>query len=75
MNAFRRFLGILILLLGPAAILFLSKQAYNKISLPTSTTNDVLQWSIIIFIFVPISIGLIIFGYYAIKGEYDNIDS
>lgn len=75
MNAIRRLLGILILLMGPAAILFLSRQAYHKISQASSTTNDVLQWSIIIFIFVPISIGLIIFGYYAIKGEYDNIES
>ncbi len=33
-------------------------------------TNTNLQWGIIITIFVPIMIGLVIFGYYAVKGEY-----
>ncbi|MEY2639633.1 MAG: hypothetical protein RIR90_1115, partial [Bacteroidota bacterium] len=28
-------------------------------------------WIIIITIFTPIAIGLVIFGYYAMKGEYD----
>ena len=32
-----------------------------------------LQWGIIIGIFVPIAIGLMIFGFYSMKGDY-NLD-
>lgn len=38
-------------------------------------TNITLQWGIIITIFVPVAIGMIIFGYYAFKGEYDKIET
>lgn len=34
--------------------------------------NVQMQWGIIILIFVPIAFGLIIFGYYSLKGEYDR---
>ncbi len=33
--------------------------------------NIEIQWFIIILIFVPIAFGLMIFGYYALKGEYN----
>ncbi|MCY7422988.1 MAG: hypothetical protein LH478_14745 [Chitinophagaceae bacterium] len=36
-------------------------------------SNTILQWSIIIAIFLPIACGMIIFGKYAVKGEYDNL--
>lgn len=36
-------------------------------------TNTALQWGIILFIFIPISAGLAIFGYYSLKGEYDQL--
>lgn len=35
-------------------------------------TNGVLQWSIIVIIFIPIAFGLIVFGKYAFRGEYDR---
>ncbi|MBP7510855.1 MAG: hypothetical protein KA981_02935 [Bacteroidia bacterium] len=34
--------------------------------------NIEMQWGIIIIIFVPIAFGLMIFGYYSFKGEYDR---
>lgn len=71
MNSIRKLLGFVWILLGPAAVLFLSYEAYNKIS--EKPTQDVyLPWIIIIIIFTPIAIGLVIFGYYAMKGEYDE---
>jgi Family of unknown function (DUF6814) len=71
MNNIRKLLGFVWILLGPAAVLFLSYEAYNKIS--EKPTQDVyLPWIIIIIIFTPIAIGLVIFGYYAMKGEYDE---
>ena len=35
-------------------------------------TNSILQWSIIIIIFIPIAFGLLLFGRYSWKGEYDR---
>jgi purine-cytosine permease-like protein len=75
MKALRKYLGIVWLLLGPGSILFLAMQAAKKLSMPTSTVNDTLQWSIIIGIFVPIAFGLMIFGWYALQGEYDEAEA
>ena len=71
MNSIKRFLGVIWMLLGPGAIGFLGYQASHKLSSPTATTNDFLQWGIIILIFLPIAIGFVVFGYYSMKGEYD----
>jgi len=35
-------------------------------------TNAILQWGIITVIFLPIAAGLVIFGVYAIQGEYSK---
>jgi flagellar basal body-associated protein FliL len=35
--------------------------------------NNPVIWIIIIAIFTPIAIGLMIFGWYAFKGEYDRV--
>ncbi|MFN6379905.1 MAG: DUF6814 family protein [Flavobacteriales bacterium] len=74
MNAIKRLLGILWFITGPAVLGFLIYEAIKKNALPTSTSNDVLQWSIIIGIFIPIAIGFMIFGYYSVKGYYDLDD-
>lgn len=69
MNSIRKLLGFVWILLGPTAVLFLLYEAYKRIS--EKPTQDVyLPWIIIITIFTPIAIGLVIFGYYAMKGEY-----
>lgn len=34
--------------------------------------NNPVIWVIIIAIFLPIAIGLMIFGWYAVKGEYNS---
>jgi uncharacterized membrane protein (DUF485 family) len=73
MNAIKKILGIVWFLAGPAVLGFLVFEAIKKNSLPTSTSNDMLQWGIIIGIFVPIAIGLMIFGFYSMKGDY-NLD-
>lgn len=74
MNAIKRILGIVWFLMGPAVLGFLVYEAIKKNALPTSTSNDMLQWGIIIGIFVPIAIGLMIFGFYSLKGAYDIED-
>lgn len=74
MNALKRILGIVWLLLGPVVLSLLVMEAIKKNTLPTSTTNDILQWSIIIGIFILIAFGLVIFGIYSLKGAYDLED-
>lgn len=76
MNALKKILGICWILLGPASIVFLFIQAMDKIGAAAEgidKTNTALQWGIILFIFIPISAGLVIFGYYAFKGEYQQL--
>ena len=76
MRTVKKFLGLVWMVLGPLAMGFLLMQALDKVGLAHSDmerTNTILQWGIILFIFFPISIGLMIFGYYAWKGEYDQL--
>ena len=74
MNSLKKYLGIVWMLLGPASIVFLVLQAWKKLSLPQATTDEWLQWGIIIFIFTPVAIGMVIFGWYAWNNEYDHIE-
>lgn len=76
MNGLKKGLGLFWMILGPASIIFLFMQAYEKVGMAVEgvqKTNTALQWGIILFIFIPISAGLVIFGYYALKGEYDQL--
>lgn len=78
MNGLKRALGLLWILLGPAAIIMMFMQAIEKTRLAAegaAKTNTALQWGIILFIFIPIGAGLVIFGWYALKGEYDHLPS
>jgi hypothetical protein len=77
MNSLKKILGIIWIVLGPMIILFLCMQALEKIAAATegiARTNTTLQWSIIILIFIPICAGLMIFGFYGFKGEYDKLE-
>ena len=74
MNIIKRILGLLWLILGPLVIYFLISGALANID-PSGTKdiNKPIPWIIIIAIFTPIAVGLMIFGYYAFKGEYDKL--
>ncbi len=72
----KKLLGIIWILLGPLAMAFMAWQAYDKITASApgvAQTNTALQWGIILLIFIPIAIGLVIFGKYALAGEYDKL--
>lgn len=73
MNAIKKLLGYVWMLLAPCIILFLVYEAYDKIAKAPAAllSNVILQWVIILLIFTPICVGLFIFGTYASKGEYD----
>lgn len=76
MTLLKKYLGILWMLLGPVIIVFLIAQASDKISAAEAgiaRMNTSLQWGIIILIFIPICAGLVIFGYYCWKDEYEHL--
>lgn len=72
MNLIKRYLGLLWMALAPIAVYYLVKTAAAEISAhPVIDTK--IQWGVFVIIFIPIAIGLAIFGYYALKGEYDHL--
>ncbi|MBS1920143.1 MAG: hypothetical protein JST17_07805 [Bacteroidetes bacterium] len=72
MNNLKKIAGIVWILLGPISIYYLVKTAAIEISKkPVPETK--IQWIVFVFIFIPIAIGLVIFGYYALKGEYQHL--
>ncbi|MBC7949921.1 MAG: hypothetical protein H7Y42_18700 [Chitinophagaceae bacterium] len=74
MNSLKKYLGIVWLLLGPLVVFFLVSGAISNIDPDgTKDINNPVIWVIIIAIFTPIAIGLMIFGWYALKGEYDKM--
>jgi purine-cytosine permease-like protein len=73
MNTVKKIMGLIWMLLAPVIIFFLVKSAVHNIGNGTKDINQPVPWIIIISIFTPIAIGLMIFGYYALKGEYDKL--
>jgi hypothetical protein len=70
MNKLRRVLGVLWMLVSPVAIFYLVKTASEEIA-KKPVMETIIQWGVFIGVFIPISLGMVIFGYYALKGEYD----
>ena len=74
MDSLKRALGYLWILIGIAAIVVLVIGAVMNIDINgKADINKPIPWIIIIVIFTPISIGLMIFGWYGIKGEYNKL--
>ena len=74
MNYIKKYLGIVWLLLAPAVIYFLIDGAIIHIDTEgKKDINNPVIWVIIIAIFTPIAIGLMIFGWYALKDEYHHL--
>lgn len=72
MNAIKKWMGPVWMLAGPLAIYYLVKTAAAEIS-KKPVMNTKIQWGVFIVVFVPIAIGLVIFGWYAWKNEYDKL--
>ena len=72
MNRLKRYAGILWIVLGPLAMFFLLSTARNEI-IKKPDINTIIQWSVFTVVFLPIAFGLILFGWYALEGNYDHI--
>jgi hypothetical protein len=71
MNGIKRIFGIVWIALGPVILYYLIKTGIAEIA-KKHDINTKIQWGVFIGIFLPIAVGLVIFGYYALKGEYDT---
>ena len=71
MNLLKRILGIVWIALGPIVLFWLIRTGAGEIA-KNPAVNTRVQWSIFILIFIPIVVGLVLFGYYSLRGEYDN---
>lgn len=60
------------MLLGPLAIYYLIATAITEIQ-KKPVIDTKIQWLVFVVIFIPIAIGLMIFGWYAWKGEYEHL--
>ena len=72
MNQLKKGLGIIWMILGPVTIYYLIKIAAEEIAKKPGIDTKI-QWAVFIVVFIPIAVGIVIFGYYAVKGEYDHL--
>jgi hypothetical protein len=72
MNSIKKYLGLVWIFLAIASYSILLKTTVEQIN--AKPTNDtIIQWSIFAIIFLPIAIGLVIFGWLAWKGAYEQL--
>lgn len=74
MNAVKQYLGLVWMALSPLLIIVMLWQAIHKIShtVAQAKANVGLQWGIILLVFIPICIGLFLFGKYCWEKEYND---
>jgi MFS family permease len=69
LDVLKKGLGIIWIVLAPVTLFFLLKTAIAEIDRnPILSTK--IQWSAFVIIYIPIAVGLVLFGYYALKGAY-----
>ena len=72
MKRLKKWLGIVWIALAPIAMFWLVKTALSEIE-RKPVIDTTIQWGVFVLIFLPIALGLMIFGYYALKGEYEHL--
>ncbi len=75
MDTLKRILGLVWALLGPAVIIGMVWRAATELGQvkPEKVQETYIFWIIVIAIFVPIAIGLTLFGLYALRNEYKTV--
>jgi predicted Na+-dependent transporter len=72
MNKIKRMAGLIWMALAPFAVWLLASTAHQEIA-RTPTIDTRIQWTVFIIVFLPIAFGLLLFGWFAWKGEYDHL--
>lgn len=71
MNQIKKLLGLVWMALGPVSAYLLIRIAWQEIS-AKPVWDTWIQWGIFVGVFLPIAAGMVLFGYYAWKGEYQE---
>jgi predicted cobalt transporter CbtA len=72
MNALKKLIGGFAMGVGVALGYLLLRQALTELAAPTATTETRVFWGVILPIALVIVAGLVLFGYYAVRGEYQK---
>ncbi len=72
MNQLKKLAGIIWIILGPVAVYYLIQTAASEIA-KKPIIDTKIQWIVFIVVFIPIAIGMVIFGWFALNGEYDHL--
>ena len=72
MNPLKRILGIVWILIAPVAIYYLISTGMQEMQ-KKPVIDTKIQWLVFIIVFIPIAFGLVLFGYFALRGEYDHL--
>jgi hypothetical protein len=74
MNSLKRIAGILWMVFGVLAIYLMFNQAIVEFGKNPALDTRIF-WYTIVPVFSPIMIGMVLFGYYCLKGEYDQLEA
>ena len=75
MKSVKRLSGLVWMLIAAVSVVALLLGAAQNFDVDgKADINKPLPWIIIIAIFTPIAIGMGVFGWYAFKGEYEQLD-
>lgn len=58
--------------MSPLSLYYLVRTAASEIR-ANPVMDTMIQWGVFVVIFIPIAIGLLVFGYFAFQGEYDHL--
>lgn len=72
MNTAKRWAGWLWICAGPLLLFLLLRTAIREVQ-RNPVLDTKIQWGVFVVVFVPIAIGLVIFGWFAWKGHYDHL--
>ena len=72
MNTIKKYLGLLWIVVAVSTYSILLKTSIEQIN-AKPVADTIIQWSIFAIIFLPIAIGMVIFGWLAWKGAYEQL--
>ena len=71
MDKLKQYAGFLWMAMAILGLYFLGSAAYGQIKAhPVADTY--IQWGVFVVIFIPICLGLFLFGWFAVNREYDD---
>jgi hypothetical protein len=72
MNSIKKIAGIAWMALAGAALWFLFTRAGAELSAAKVTPEKRIFWYTILPVYLPLMLGLALFGWYALRGEYEE---